>query len=208
MSPLTAIILMISSLALLLLDPLQPRTAWRRVGLGLAMLASWLGLMRVGASASLWSFRLDRVFLPAQPRGGPSGLMAGTTGVCCLLIGLGLMSLATRPGRFAMLRQSVLIVVIAIAMAALLGYAYGAVAIHGQMAFVTALLLAGLSIAVLWATQHEGIPAALRQSGPAGAMVRRILLPVVLLPVVLGWLHLVGQRLGRFDDAEGTAAAV
>lgn len=69
--------------------------------------------------------------------------------------------------------------------------------------------LALLTAGVILARPETGPMRLLASNGPGGALARRLLLPVVLIPVVLGWLFLVGgPRLGQYEGLVGASLVV
>ena len=69
--------------------------------------------------------------------------------------------------------------------------------------------LALLTAGVILSRPETGPMRLLASSGPGGALARRLLLPVVLIPVVLGWLFLVGgPRLGQYEGLVGASLVV
>ncbi len=206
-NPLTAVSLILGSLSLWVASGGHSRRA-SMLSAGLAGIVVLLGLGRVGADLSLWTVRLDRLFVPAGSGAVSHVQMANTTGLCFLLIGVALLLSRTQRPRLLLLRQAFCVAVAAIATAALLGFAYQSSRMHGHMSVVTAASLICLSIAVLWVRPRVGIAAVAGQQSAAGSFLRRVSLPLFLLPITLGWLHLVLQRGGVADDAASTAASV
>ena len=51
-----------------------------------------------------------------------------------------------------------------------------------------------------------GIAAALRRNDVGGMALRRLIVPLVLFPIALGWLRVMGERAGFYDGPFGTAA--
>ena len=205
--PLTAVNLTLGSLALWVAIRDRSRRA-SMLSASLAGIVALLGLARLGADLPPWPVRLDQMLVRSSG-GGPNAVqMASTTGLCSLLIGVALLLLRTQRPRLLLLRQSLCVAVAAIAMGALLGFAYQTSRMHGHMAVVTSASLLCLSIAVLWVRPRVGIAAVAGQQSAAGSFLRRVSLPLFLLPVTLGWLHLVLQQGGFADDAASTGAAV
>jgi PAS domain S-box-containing protein len=97
-----------------------------------------------------------------------------------------------------------------IAWLSLTGYWFGAdqlylIAQVTGIAYQTSLLLAVLGVSLI-AAIHEFGPAELflRRDG-GGHAFRQLLIPVIALPVILGWLLVRGEREHWFDPAFGTA---
>ena len=206
-NPLTAVNLILASLALWVATRYRSPLS-TKLSAGLAAMVALIGIARLGANLSLWPVRLDQLLVPSSGGAPNTVQMASATGLCCLLLGVALLLLRTQQPRLLLLRQGFCVVVATIAMAALLGYAYQSSYMHGQMAVVTSASLMCLSIAVLWVRPRVGIAAVAGQNSAAGDFLRRVSLPLFLLPVTLGWLHLVFQQGGVADDAASTATVV
>jgi PAS domain S-box-containing protein len=91
-----------------------------------------------------------------------------------------------------------------------IGYLYGVQWLYGlarvsAIAWPTAISIVALGIGVLCARPSESVLAQVLGQDAGGTMVRRLLIPVLALPVALGWLQVTGQRSGWFDPAMGTA---
>lgn len=92
----------------------------------------------------------------------------------------------------------------------LTGYLFGADVLYDlprltgisvQMASILLALVIGLYAVV---PQH-GLVSVLQRDDAGGLLARRLLIPVLLIPVVFGWLEIVGERLELYDPAFGTA---
>jgi signal transduction histidine kinase len=76
------------------------------------------------------------------------------------------------------------------------------------MAVFTALAIAALSVGVIFARRTAGLAAILVDDAAGGVLARRLLPAAVLLPIVLGWLWLWGQRARMWDRADGPSLFV
>lgn len=188
----------------------SPSAAWRR-RLALALVAV-IALLVIGAAvtghASVFatSLNLDRWRAEsAADSGSPAvgtavGLLAAAAGI----------AIAARSGRWA---TALAALVFADGYVALVGHLYGASDLYRlqsatDMAVATAVALLGAAIAV--AVCQPGLPLMRALSGPniAGVLVRRSLPWALLLPPLVGWLHLTGVRHGWFGGSFGVALMV
>ena len=80
---------------------------------------------------------------------------------------------------------------------------YG-IARYTAIAWPTALALLLLGAGLLCARPAEGLMAQVTADDPGGVSLRRLLPAFVILPLLLGWLRLAGERAGIFDAATGT----
>lgn len=77
-----------------------------------------------------------------------------------------------------------------------------------QMALPTAALCLALGVGVIAALPGGGPLALLSGSTPSAALARRLVAAAVVIPFVLGWLRLEGERAGLYDTAFGVALVV
>lgn len=93
---------------------------------------------------------------------------------------------------------------------AVVGYFYGIQELYApgpftSMAVHTALVLIVLFFGVSLLRADLGWVALLRSQGPGGAIARRLLPTVILLPIVLGWAGLQGELAGYYGLPTGVA---
>ncbi len=96
------------------------------------------------------------------------------------------------------------------ALVPLVGYLYGVNELYGiarftGIAWPTALAQLVLALGVLCARPEAGLMRLLTAEDEGGRIVRRLLLPALVLPVGLGWLRLLAEHAGVVDAALGTA---
>jgi PAS domain S-box-containing protein len=92
----------------------------------------------------------------------------------------------------------------------LTGYWFGADELFGiahwtGIALQTSAIVAFLSAGVMAAIPEYGIAAALERKDAEGAVLRRLIAPIIFVPLFLGWLRILGQDAGLYDVAFGTA---
>ncbi|PYP89040.1 MAG: hypothetical protein DMF61_04920 [Blastocatellia bacterium AA13] len=138
------------------------------------------------------------------------GRMAIITALSFLLLGASLISPASRPG--IALKQALAFAVLLTSLLAIIGYAYGASSLyrilpHISIALHTAVAFVLLSLAILFARPERGVMRLISSEGLAGIMLRR-LLPALILPFVMGWMRLLGQRAGYYDTEFGLSIFV
>ena len=127
-----------------------------------------------------------------------------------VILGIGLL-MATY-GAEARRRASALgVAAIAIASLSLTGYWFGADQLFGlargtAIASQTSTIIAALGLGLCVAIPEHGLVAAFRRNDVAGVLIRRLMLPIILLPLLLGRLKVLGQEKGYFDTEFGTAA--
>ncbi len=98
-------------------------------------------------------------------------------------------------------------------MVSLLGYLFGAKSFYTLprltgIAMQTATMLFAVGLGLVAAVPERGVASVLVRRDPGGELARRLLPPVVLLPITLGVLRLAGERAGLFEAAFGVALFV
>jgi signal transduction histidine kinase len=150
-------------------------------------------------SDKTWGQRASAALMRMGPPASVSYLILGSA--------IMLTTLGSESRRFA---GELALLVIAIAFLSLTGYLFGADQLFGiahitGIAWQTSTMLAALSIAVMASVPQHGIVAALRRDDVGGIMLRRLIVPIVVVPLGLGWLRLLGQEAGLYDLEFGTA---
>jgi PAS domain S-box-containing protein len=125
------------------------------------------------------------------------------------LLGIAVL-LSTRDARGRRIASVLAIITAAVALLSLTGYWYGAnqlfgIASYTAISFNTTLVLATLGVGAIAALPNYGFMAALRRDDGGGAAYRYLALPVILVPLSLGWLRNYGMQLELYDAAFGTA---
>jgi signal transduction histidine kinase len=156
----------------------------------------------LGIDRLVFSQRLDAEPIPNR--------MAPNTAATFLLAGLALLGLGSRAKWIRGATQLLALVVLAIAMVTLSGYAYNAgelvqVGHFIPMAAHTAIGFAALSMGILCAQPQMGLVADLIGEESGSRMARRLFSAVIGIPLLLGWLQLSGEKMGLYDSATGTA---
>jgi PAS domain S-box-containing protein len=208
----TALVLLLAGLGLVLLASPQAESARRWTGRGLAAFAALIGLLSLGENLLGWNLGIDQLLAQEAPGAmgaGAPNLMGTPAATSFLLAGLALLILSRRDSRGAKAMQGLALAVCLIALLGTIGYLYGAqdfyaIARFTTIALPTALALLMLGLGLLLVRSTDGLMRLVTADDPGGANLRRWL-PVLLLPIALGWFRLVGERLGLFDAATGTA---
>ena len=219
MAPLTALAFMLSGAALCGLVATSPRAVGRSSEWmpssprrwpwqWFAAAVAFIGLLRLSAYLMGWNLGIDLFGFRESP--GADGISAATrmapsTALALLLLGCAL-GLATRP------RFSVAFQVFSL-LAGLLGwlgfshYLYGGAPLlpFAPMAVHTSVTLLILSVGILCTRTDVGLVALLTSDTLGGLIARRLVPAVLVVPVLLGWLHLKGQTAGWVGGAAGTA---
>jgi len=116
--------------------------------------------------------------------------------------GIALLLLHNR--RAIRLSQVLSILICLWALLAIIGYVYQAeqlyeIARYTGIALPTSVSLFVLGLGLLAARVDSGITSVISKANAGGLMARWLLLLVVVIPFLLGWVSVLGQRLGYFD---------
>jgi signal transduction histidine kinase len=208
MSMITAICLLACGVGLLLLQRGRPAWAtWTGVALGAGVLAFALLKLLDG-----WLFP---EFLGVLP--GPWGpgevypaAMSDYTVAGLVLLGAAIMLLSWTTPRGYAPAQFLSLGSMAIGMFVLIGYVYDVQSIiHGTpdfpMALPSAMAIVVLNIGVLCARPNQGPMVVLSRDTPGGHLMRSLLPTFLVLPFLLGWLRLQGERIGLYEAWFGVA---
>ena len=161
-----------------------------------------------------WDAGIDELLFADEESLARGDRFPGRTGLntAIAFAAAGLALLLTRAespsGRLA--SQLLAITAATIAVIGLVGYAYSVQSLYqllsySQMAVHTAAGLTVLGLGTLAAGARVGLLRVLTSSGPGGALARTLTPIVLVMPFVLGWLRLEGQRLGLYGTELGVA---
>ncbi|HKC11225.1 MAG TPA: PAS domain S-box protein [Vicinamibacteria bacterium] len=190
---------------------LQEKRAGRYVNVAkaFALAVAVIGLLSLFENGLGWDLGIDQLLVrdssPAGPTSAP-GRMAFVTALNFLLLGLALL-LLDAPRNAADYPTAA---AGSVSLIAVLGYAYDIRALYsvgpfGSVALHTAIGFVVLSGGILTARPERGLTALLTNIRPGGTLMRTLLLPAVVTPIVLGWLCLLGQRAGLYGTEFGVA---
>jgi len=182
----------------------------RRILGGIVVVTSGLTLAEYAFNIGLG---IDQLFLrdthtsfAAYP-----GRMAIATATCFLLLGLAVLPLGLKKSR-ALQRAGVMIC-LAISLTVVCGYLYGVKSLYpitafSTMAVHTAVGLMAACLAYFLAHPDEGIMSVAASDSNAGLLLRTLIPAMVVIPIILGWLRLAGQRANLYDTPFGAALLV
>ena len=211
MNPLTALGFLLAAASLRPPEqgaPVSVRGTWirRAVRIGAA------GVVAIGAVTAIGyaigtSLGLDQVMFRTRLGGSR---IAPNTALNFILIGVALLLLDWEPRRGSRPAQLVALLPTAIALTSILGYVYGVGELYGMaryipMALPTAIAFLALGIAILCARPDRGLMAVIASDHAGGVLARRLLPAAVVIPALLSWLRILGQRAGLFGAELGLA---
>jgi PAS domain S-box-containing protein len=172
-----------------------------------------LGLLTLGEDVFDWNSGIDE-WLIADPHAiatSSPGRMSPITAFCFVALGLALIASTNR--RRPWLAQPPALLASLLAAVAMTGYLYDVRVLYGiglytTMAVHTAMLMFVLSSGLLFAQAEIGAMAPIMSDEVEGQVARRLILAGIVIPIVLGWFYLQGQRAGLYDTGFGLALMV
>jgi signal transduction histidine kinase len=204
-----ALAFVVSGSALLLIA-LQPRrrTLIRALGVAVAL----IGGLTLFEHVSGLDLGIDTLMFD-EPAGAAATAAPGRMGppASASFLAMGI-ALALTPGRSRVITWSVglALAVLAISTLSLTGYWYGAKPMYTiprltGIALQTATMLAAMSVGIMAALPHHQPFKTLSETSEIGSLARRLLLAAFIVPLVLGWLRVLGQRHELYDYLFGAA---
>ncbi|HZU31532.1 MAG TPA: PAS domain S-box protein, partial [Candidatus Angelobacter sp.] len=138
------------------------------------------------------------------------GLMAAASGLAFLALGAALLLVDWETPNQRRPAQGLALVAVVIGFISFLGYVYGVQLLYGAagysaVAIHTAVLFMLLGTGLLWARPNHGFIAVLTSDRLGGLMARRLMPIFIILPLVVGWLRMRGQRAGLYRSEFGSA---
>jgi signal transduction histidine kinase/ActR/RegA family two-component response regulator len=163
-----------------------------------------VGLLRLMEAMTGWSLSVDSALFSEASATAGSVRMASATALNLVLFGSALLLARTR---FLWSFQFVTLLGGLVAWLGLSQYLYGGVPLVplAQMAVNTAASFFILGAGILCLRTDGGLMELLTAEGSGGVMARSLVPAVLLIPPVLGWLRLRGQREGWYGDEGGVA---
>ncbi len=169
-----------------------------------------LGALTILQHATGMDFGIDQALVRYPPEGGDmgsSGRMSPAAAFNFMLLGVGLLCLASSQRPFRVAGQAAAILAALASLAGMTAYLLDvSLPLPGfeHMALLTAVAFFALSFAILSARPEGGLMEVLVSDHAGGAATRRLLPIVIVVPVLVGWMRLEGERAGLYDAATGT----
>ncbi|TSA82051.1 sensor domain-containing diguanylate cyclase [Deinococcus detaillensis] len=218
MNPVTAGCFLLAGLSLQLSAEPESRThrTWARV---LAAVVFSAGLLKLAQVFGLLSFNIDQLLFASRIEGyiepitGKPNHMAPNTALNFMLVGGALLALGSKVPARQVFAQVFVALALIITLIPVVGYSYGTSEFYGigtyiPMALHTAFTFLVLLVGLLTVRPRLGIMQTFTGDSLGGVLARRVLPVSVLIPLVLGWLRLEGERLGLYSREIGTSLLV
>jgi len=205
----TALCLLLAGISLLMLSESAPTRIRRIVGAALAMTVFLIGALTLSEHLLGWNLGIDQLLLDELPGATftvSPNRMGPPASISMALLGAGLLTLAWERRRGAPYFG---LLVCLINFVPAVGFIYGVQSFHDLPRFtfiawhtVAALILLGAGL--MMAPNEAGSTALLFRNNPGGALLRKMLPAVILIPLVLGFFQIQGEVLGFYDTVTGT----
>lgn len=205
-NPLTAICLLLIATALVFLLPSSHGTSEGVVGIALAAVALALAVATLATygrpgGPDTWLFHAAlQPRLPASRMAPPTALLLAVIAIAVLMLDVDIRG--RRPAQLLVLVSLPFTFVVQV------GYLFGVTRLEGWAAYIpmsrTAIAaLALLQIAVLAGRMEYGMTRIFVAQGAGGVTARRLLPAVILVPVIIGYARLLGQRHALYSPEFG-----
>ncbi len=215
MNPMTAMAFLLAAISLALFSGEksdEPTSSGQWLARACAFAVALIGVARMVAIIGGPDLGIDRLLFSAKLGVGfrVPNVMAPNTALSFVLVGNALLLVHSRKRRTSPFVCIAALVCGFEALLAILGYAYGIGAFYGLQAFIpmalhTAVAFLVITFGIMACQAQRGFLAVIIGKNIGGLMARRLLPAAILVPAVIGWLRLEGQRMGFFDSEFGVA---
>ena len=184
----------------------------RRFGVVCAVAAAALGVLTLAQYAAGVDLGIDELVArdwPFAESAAHPNRMSPNAALSFALFGPALI-LVVRSPREARFGQLLALTLLALDGAALVGYIYDATFLYRAGTFLrispyTAVCCVAFAVGCLALRPEIGVPAQLSGPGIGAYLARRLLVPVVVVPIALDWLRLQGEQRGWWGESAGMA---
>ena len=188
------------------------RRAWV-IAVAAAAAAATLGALTMSQHVFGWDLGIDqRLFTepPGAPATASPNRMGPHAATSFILAGTALVLLWRNSDRSFRVAQMLASVGAAFALVAVTGYGYGATELYriarfSGIALHTALTLLVLHVGILAVSAERGPTATFVDEGAAGMVLRRLTIPVLMLPLLVGYVYIQGREAEIIDRGLGAS---
>lgn len=211
--PLTAFGFILSGISLYWLNHSYNQLLFKRLAQGLAIIISLIGFLIIWEYLFNQNLGIDHLLFKAQVIKEPNqfpGRPSPITGVNFLILGMSLLLLKIETPFNLFPSQLLALLVWAIALMGLMGYAYNVqtlykISNYNNLSLPAAIAFFLFSIGVLFVNEKHGLTSIILKKSMGGLLMRRLLPFAVITPFVIGWLRLKGEVAGYYDTGFGIA---
>ncbi len=221
MNPATATAFIFSSLSFFLLtsgsETFLSKNSGATFGKLLAGLVLLIGILKLGGVLFGFDTRIDQIIfskkLDTNLAGNISNRMAPNSAFCFILTGIGLLLLRFETSKNRMPAHYLALTTALVGLVSVIGYMYRVEAFYGILTYIpmaihTAVSFMLISLAVLFANPRKGLMKEFTSPYVGSITARRLVPLAVLLPVVLGFLRLLGEWYHLFSTEFGVTILV
>src|ERR1700733_250303 len=180
-----------------------------------ALLAVFVGLATLAEYMFHSNFGIDQLLFVDRFGDGHSlpGRMAPNTALCFAVLGVALVLIPKETKGGHRPAQLISLIPAFISLMAILGYLYSAISLYRIASFTgmavhTATAFFLLSLGVFFSVPERGLTAVISRDSLGGILLRRLLPTASLVPIVIGWLRMEGQKAGWYGTEFGLALMV
>lgn len=211
----TGICFILTSFSLLLYKSSSQRLS-KAIGQVLGTFAFLVGFLTILEHLTGHNFGIDELFFREDVGGiatASPNRMGPPASICFMLLGSTLTLLHFETKRFENYASNIAIVTCSIALLPILGYTFGARELYGVAQYTgislpSAIAFLILSTGLLFSCNQSRILTIMCSEHAGGVLLRRLLLPALLLPPLLGYLRAQGEELGLFHESFGRALLI
>jgi len=212
----TALSLLVCGIAVVMLAFPSRKTARLWAVRTSAVVVFVIGALTSGENLFGWDFHIDQILateLPGAPGVISPNRMGTPASLGFTLAGLAMLLLSYEGSRAVRNAQKLALAVLGTGLLGTLGFIYGVHQLYDlsritTVAFPTAISLLLLGSALLCLRPAEGLMAAVTADDIGGHAVRRLLPWCIGLPLVVGYLRIMGERRGIYDSAMGVVLLI
>lgn len=201
----TALAFVLSGISLWLASTKHENRRADLIAKGCATFIVVVGLLTLSEYVLNRDFGIDQWLFKdtLTPENAHPGRMSPVTALNISLLGFALLILDRHRYRWPV--EIFSITALITSMLVLMGYAYGVPSLYhffpySSIAIHTALAFSILCVGVLFARPEQGLMKTFSSDDIGGAMMRRLVPAALVIPFLLGWLLLTGQRMGFYDS--------
>jgi signal transduction histidine kinase len=162
-----------------------------------ATVAGAIGALTLVEHLSGWDVGIDQLLFTEAPGAAATvspNRMGPNASTNFVIAATALLLLARAGSRGIVAAQSLALIGLVPAMVAVAGYVYGAEQLYGLAAYTgialhTAIAFVMLHVGIMAARPHVGPAAVFLSAGPAGQVLRGLALPVVAIPLLVGYVE-------------------
>ncbi|HXL54654.1 MAG TPA: PAS domain-containing protein, partial [Chitinophagaceae bacterium] len=210
MNPVAAITFILSSITFFILTSSRLSTSKKYAGFFLAALISSIGLLNFLSLFPGLDFHIDRILFPGKVN---TDRIVPAAAFSFMLMGINLLLVNARSKKGVLFINTISLIIACIGFFSILGYLYRVKIFYGWLTYLPMAIHAAacfifLSLAVLLANPEKGIMKIFTGSYAGSITARRLIPAAIIVPVLLGYLRMVGFRSGIFTTEFGTAILV